>query len=197
MRFDEYYRELQVREGNPVFPLIHSWPSVLRDSVEQCIRSAVSGAHIIGSVCPIPPGTTNQAIGNKVEKFAVERLSTHLGPFRFEKCKGAGYPDQMMVGSSTHLSIPLEIKATSEWDPKDSNRVVLTSSSEKIRAKFKTPVHHLLMTIVYSETTGGACVIHVRLDFLEPETLVNVRLEASVSQQLLSVASTHHSVVLS
>ena len=80
----------------------------------------------------------------------------------------------------------LEVKATSDWNPNDSNRRVITSSSEKIRKQFSEPIHHLLFTLLYKIETGFAVIEHMRLDFLEPTTPVSVRLEASVNHKLLS-----------
>ncbi len=87
------------------------------------------------------------------------------------------------------------MKATSDWNPNDSNRRVLTSSSTKLRAQFEAPIHYLLLTAIYRVEGGNARINGIRLDFLAPQTQVNVRLEASVSHKLLS-NSTHASLVI-
>jgi hypothetical protein len=61
----------------------------------------------------------------------------------------------------------------------------LTSASTKLRG-FPAPIHHLLLTILYTEQPGFALMDGLRLDFLEPDSLVSIRLEASVSHQLLA-----------
>jgi len=70
---------------------------------------------------------------------------------------------------------------------------VLTSASNKLRS-FPAPIHHLLLTILYAEQPGFALMERLRLDFLEPDRLVSIRLEASVSHRLLSQGG--HRVVL-
>lgn len=87
------------------------------------------------------------------------------------------------------------MKATSDWNAQDSNRRVLTSSSEKLRAQFEAPIFHLLCTAMYAYEENGARIGCVRLDFLEPSSPVNVRLEASVSHKLLT-NGTHASLVI-
>lgn len=78
------------------------------------------------------------------------------------------------------------MKATSGWNPKDANRRVLTSSSKKLRSQFSEPIHHLLLTVLYSNSQNSANIERIRLDFLEPTTIVNVRLEASVNHKILA-----------
>jgi hypothetical protein len=85
------------------------------------------------------------------------------------------------------LKVALEMKATSQWNPADSNRRVLTSSSAKIRNNFCPPIYHLNCTVMYDPSDSDAATINaLRLDFLQPTTLVNVRLEASVNHKILS-----------
>jgi hypothetical protein len=115
--------------------------------------------------------------------------------FTIGACSGAGYPDRILIQRDTRLRMPLEVKATSDWNPSDSNRRVLTSSSEKLRRQFTSPIHHLLMTLLYTIEGQGARVDAVRLDFLEPDTTVNVRLEASVNHKILA-AGPHRSKVI-
>ena len=82
----------------------------------------------------------------------------------------------------------MEVKATSRWDPTDSNRHVLTSSSEKLRT-FPAPIHHLILTCIYTDSPSFAAIEHLRIDFLEPTSPVSIRLEASVSHRLLAVGA--------
>ncbi len=121
------------------------------------------------------------------------QLTKGLKEFQLEKCVGAGYPDRMLVRHGHRIA--LEIKATSDWNPSDSNRRVLTSSSEKLRRHFHPPIHHLLCTVFYSLKDDCAVIGALRLDFLEPDSIVNVRLEVSVSHKLLAAAK-HHSALI-
>lgn len=174
--------------GQQECELIHQWPQELRNAIVSAFENAVSESSVKGSICPIPLGTTNQAIGNKVEEYIVPKLDSALSDFLISKCRGSGYPDQILIQQSTKLHMPLEMKATAGWDEKDSNRRVLTSSSKKLRAQFSEPIYHLLLTVLYSKQDDEdfATINTVRLDFLEPTTPVNVRLEVSVSHKLLA-----------
>lgn len=186
---DDYYRDLLTWEGVPARRLVDAWPACLRADLEAAFVSAASRSNFPGSLCPIVDGSTNQSIGNQVEAFAVATLSPHLVGFQLESCSGSGYPDKLLTQLGTGLRIPLEMKATSDWNPRDSNRRVLTSSSTKLRATFPGPVHHLLATVIYSVVQRGVNIKRLRLDFLEPGTEVSVRLEASVSHRILATGS--------
>lgn len=63
-----------------------------------------------------------------------------------------------------------------------------------MRDKFVLPIYHLLCTVIYQIEGESARVIAVRLDFLEPNTQVSVRLEASVNHKTLTGAE-HQSIV--
>lgn len=152
---------------------------------------AAAAAGLNGCFCPIVAGSTNQSIGNQVEVFTVGALAPHLTSFRLGPCAGKGYPDKMLTQAGSHLAIPMEMKATSDWNPRDSNRRVLTSSSAKLRSEFHTPIHHLLATVIYSVVPSGVRIDRLRLDFLEPSTEVSVRLEASVNHKILSTGGHH------
>ena len=93
--------------------------------------------------------------------------------------------------------MPLEMKATANWDEKDANRRVLTSSSKKLQDQFSGPIYHLLLTVLYSEHTDEDLVLidAIRLDFLEPTTPVSVRLEASVNHKILATGN-HYSKII-
>lgn len=189
---EDYYRDLLIWEGEQSRTLIDQWPVRLRSAIETDFLAAVASSSLIGSFCPIRAGSSNQSVGNQVEEFTVARLAGRLTEFRLASCSGAGYPDKMLIQAGGVLSIPLEMKATSDWNPRDSNRRVLTSSSAKLRSQFPGPVYHLLATVIYSVCPGGIRVDRLRLDFLEPDTPVSVRLEASVNHRILSSGS-HHS----
>ena len=191
----DYYRDLLVWEGVPHVELVAKWPAALIQSVEAQMRHAVELGMIVGRRCPLRQGSKNQSIGNQIEANTMPSLSESLVGFKLEKCAGAGYPDQMLTEIASRLRIAFEVKATSDWNVNDSNRRVLTSSSEKIRREFNSPVHHLLLTILYVEDVNEAVIEHFRFDFLEPTTQVSVRLEASVSHKTLSQGS-HTSLII-
>lgn len=193
MTFSEFYNELQKREGFDPKSLVDAWPSVLAEQIADDFLQGVKSQPFKGSICPIRAGSSNQSIGNQVEAFVVPKLTTGLQKFRLEKCSGAGYPDQQL--RSGDLLIPLELKATGDWNPNDSNRRVLTSSSEKLRKYFKSPVYHLLCTVLYTAEAAGTRIDAIRLDFLEPDSPVSVRLEVSVNHKLLATGK-HKSVTI-
>ena len=191
-----YYQDLLNWEEHPQRELVEEWPHTLRESIESSFINAVSKSAVKDSTCPLRPGSTNQAIGNQVEKYTMRKLSRAISEFSISLCRGAGYPDQMLIETATNTHIPLEVKATSNWDPRDSNRRVLTSSSKKLRAQFSAPIYHLILTVLYTENENlstnekSATIDAIRLDFLDPTTIVNVRLEASVNHKILSTG--HH-----
>jgi hypothetical protein len=185
-----YYQDLLNWEGQPRRELVEEWPHILRESIESAFVNAVSKSGMKGSTCSLSPDSSNQSIGNQVEKYTMEELNTTISEFSISLCHGKGYPDQTLTQTATGTRIPLEVKATSNWNPSDTNRRVLTSSSRKLRTQFSAPIYHLLLTVIYSQNENLATIDAIRLDFLEPTTVVNVRLEASVNHKIL--ATGHH-----
>lgn len=192
---NDYYTDLLNWEGVSPITLVHAWPVQLRQSVEADIVSSVTSSRVKGSNCPLRPGSTNQSIGNQVENYTIPLLEQHTSGFRMGPCSGAGYPDKTLTELTTGLKMPLEVKATSDWNPADSNRRVLTSSSKKLRTQFTAPIHHLLLTVLYTKASSHATIDAIRLDFLEPSTSVSVRLEASVNHKILSNGPHHKKVI--
>ena len=193
MTLADYYADLLKWENQSPRELVFEWPAELIECISADLRGAVENAKLIGSDCPLATGSSNQSWGNQVEAFIVAQVNA-AGDFQIRNCSGAGYPDRLL--RDDERVIPLEMKATSAWNPNDSNRRVLTSSSAKLRAQFAAPIHHLLLTAIYQIEGANARVNGIRLDFLSPQTQVNVRLEASVSHKLLS-NSAHASLVIS
>ena len=87
----------------------------MRETIVSAFENAVSEASVKGSVCPLTPGSSNQSIGNQVEKYIVQKLSEVISGFSIFKCQGSGYPDQVLVQQTTGLHMPLEMKATQRW----------------------------------------------------------------------------------
>jgi hypothetical protein len=191
--FAEYYKDLLEWEGVGFQELITTWKFDLIKQIINDFEQAVRNSVIKTLLCPIRKDSTNQSIGNQVEVYAIEKLNEKLHGFIIENCSGAGYPDRILA-KGDFKQIALEMKATSDWNPNDSNRRVLTSSSKKLRDKFTSPIYHLLCTIIYQIEGKSARIEAVRLDFIEPNTQVSVRLEASVNHKILT-NGTHQSIV--
>ena len=194
-RLAEYYNELQRREGLEPIELITEWAQPDTDAISAAFRNAVVASQITEQGIPIRTGSTNQSIGNQVADFVVPGINQHLQNYRIDACPGGGYPDKILVEIASRRTFPFELKATSTWDVADSNRRVLTSSSRKLRQRFPGAVNHVLATLLYATAVGVSRINSLRLDFLEPSTLVNIRLEASVSHRLLAQA-THRSTTI-
>jgi len=192
--FSDYYNDLAAWEQKEAVPLIHEWNQNDVQNIANDFADAFRSCPFATTFLAVPPGTTNQAIGNKMAEFFTSHINQNLRAFQVEKCSGSGYPDKQLreIGPDrlfgTGRLFVCEIKATSHFDPKDSNRIVLTSSSRKLRSKFRPPLHHLLVTLCYVDHAGQLELKNLRLDFLEPKMEVDVRLEASVSQRLLAQA---------
>ena len=194
-RIAEYYNELQRREGLEPVELIAEWAQADTEAISAAFRNAFSASRLTEQTIPIREGSTNQSIGNQVADFFVPVINQHLQEYRIDACPGGGYPDKILVEITSRRTFPLELKATSTWDAADSNRRVLTSSSRKLRKRFPGAVNHVLATVLYATGAGVSRIQSLRLDFIEPSTLVNIRLEASVSHRLLADA-THRSTTI-
>jgi hypothetical protein len=191
----DYYRELQRREGIEASDLVAEWDDAAVEEISADFRAAVGRSQITQQVVPIRPGSSNQSIGNQVADFFTLQFPAFLTEHVIRACAGAGYPDKILIRRRDERAYPLELKATSGWNAADSNRRVLTSSSRKLRQQFRAPVNHLLATILYAQRGNDWLVTSLRLDFIGPNTLVNIRLEASVSHRLLARA-THPSITI-
>ena len=191
----DYYRELQLREGLTPSDLIADWDNTAVNEISADFKSAMGNSKITRQIVPIRPGKSNQSVGNQVADFFTLQFPSFLTQHLIRACSGAGYPDKILVRRRDQKTYPLELKATSGWHAADSNRRVLTSSSRKLRQQFQVPINHLLATILYGQKGNDWFVTSVRLDFVGPNTLVNIRLEASVSHRLLAQA-THPSITV-
>lgn len=194
-RLAEYYHELQRREGLEPIELITEWAQRDTDAISAAFRNAVVASRITEQAIPTRAGSSNQSVGNQVADFFVPLINQHLQQYRIDACPGGGYPDKILVEVASRRTFPFELKATSTWDVADSNRRVLTSSSRKLRQRFPGAVNHVLATMLYATGAGVSRVQSLRLDFIGPGTLVNIRLEASVSHRLLAQA-THRSTTI-
>ncbi|MGI8467955.1 MAG: hypothetical protein ACR2N3_05830 [Pyrinomonadaceae bacterium] len=191
--FAEYYKDLLERENVEYRELIAVWRKDLTAEIEQDFRQAIINAKFKDSFCSVRENSSNQSIGNQAEIYSIRELNKFLKIFTIESCSGAGYPDRILA-KGDFKQIALEMKATSGWNANDSNRRVLTSSSKKLREKFIAPIYHLICTIIYRNQNSNYRIEAVRLDFIEPNTPVSVRLEASVNHKILA-SGNHKSIV--
>lgn len=204
--FSEFYSLLQARAGiSEPKPLIAPWDAIFSRYLAEELEKVVVEADLMGLIVPdltvLPSGRarTNQSKGNVLANALADALRSENSPISVQTLrKGRGYPDQILSVAADNWSCCLEVKATSGWDDGDSNRRVLTCSHERLagaiaRRELPNPPNHLLATILYDDAV--AQILALRLDFLEPSSLVNVRLEASTSHALLK-GGAHHSVLV-
>lgn len=203
---EAFYEMAQLRTGTDQPPrLVAAWEAAQAANVEERVSQAVKSCGILGSVIPgfAVDGRgnerSNQSKGNVAADALSQALNCDPNLLLIASLKGAGYPDRRLSIPDKEFACCFELKATSDWNERDSNRRVLTSSPTKLLngiavGQLPKPPCHLIGTIIYDRTSGQ--IAGVRLDFLEPDSRVNVRLEASTSHQLLA-RGRHRSVVLS
>jgi hypothetical protein len=182
----DYYRELMNREGKPNVNLAARWAPDEITSIARCMRNAFSRCRFERQPLVVDSNVTGPAMGNKLAIFFATQLDQQLRVFKIQDCVGQGYPDRRLVRVANQRSYALELKATRSFEPKSNHRVILTSSSSKLRRHFVAPINHLLMTVFHKKEGNNVWIRNFRIDFLEPWTKVKVRLEASVSHHLLA-----------
>jgi hypothetical protein len=196
MKFEKYYDGLTEFEGLPKRELVAPWDSAHIVSIEDSILPAVKKCRIEFSV---DANISDSSLGNKIEKeflFAVKPLNYDL-----QKCEGKGYPDAFLRRWVDRVKFPFEIKSKSAFDRRDGNRQVFLSTSSKLRLQFpESPICHVFGTVFYSRLAGKhqdtIQLIGLALEFLEPWTVIEVRLEASGSQRLLYAGTHERSLVV-
>jgi hypothetical protein len=183
---EDYFGRLATWERLPMLPLVARWELADVNGIEEDFQEAYRLAGFAARFLEVEDDVSNQSIGNKVAEFFVEAVGRHLRSHRIEPCRGPGYPDKKLVRVADGRVFALEMKATSHFNRNDSNRIVLTCSSRKLRADFQAPINHALATVCYVKRGNQIAVEHLRLDFLDPDTPVDMRLEGSVSQKGLA-----------
>jgi hypothetical protein len=186
VNLEEYFERLADWEEQRPAELVSRWDAGHVAEIREDFGAAYRAANFAGRVLEVEADTSNQSIGNKVAEFFVETISPYLRAHRIDACRGPGYPDKQLVRREGGRSFALELKATSHFNRNDSNRIVLTCSSRKLREQFEAPINHLLATVCYAKDGDQITVEHLRLDFLQPDSPVDVRLEGSVSQRGLA-----------
>ena len=189
LNLEEYFEKLQ-REHRPNHNprrLIGPWTDREVRAVKTAIEAAVKKAGYIGKTMPMSD-LTNQTIGNASENFFVDQINPHLNDaIKAPTGCGGGYPDRVIHIKGKRYC--MELKATNSWEKRDSHRRVLTSSPKRLlklleNKKVDDPPAHLMGTVLYDKKQ--LTVTEFRVDFFEPDTIVNFRLEASTTQKLLS-----------
>ena len=189
LSLEKYFEKLQ-REHHPNHKprrLIGPWTDREVRAVKTAIEAAVKKAGYIGKTMPMSD-LTNQTIGNASENFFVDQINPHLNDaIKAPTGCGGGYPDRVIHIKGKRYC--MELKATNSWEKRDSHRRVLTSSPKRLlklleNKKVDDPPAHLVGTVLYDKKQ--LTVTEFRVDFIGPETEVNVRLEASTTQKLLS-----------
>jgi hypothetical protein len=181
----QYFRELLIREGKPAVNLVAEWKPAEIAAIRWRLKAACSRC-ALGQLLNVEDELTSPALGNMLARLLAPKLDGGLEDLTIQRCAGQGYPDRRLVWAERNKAFALELKATTRFEPKDNNRVILTSSPEKLLKWFAPPVHHLMATFLYSRKGGRVKVRTLRLAFLQPWTKVYVRLEASVTQRLLA-----------
>jgi len=184
-----FFDKLAKHEGKPILDLVSRWRRSDVDQITRAFDSALNRADIQFAV---EDSTSIQALGNRVADAVAGGLSKHLRKYRLCSCSGQGYPDRRLQRRRDNRSFAFELKAKTRFNPQDTNRMILTCGSGKLRRNFPAgkPICHLLATVIYSKrrlSHGSRVVIkEMRFDFLEPWTHVQRRYEASVNQRILS-----------
>jgi hypothetical protein len=181
-----YFRELLVRQGERPVELVAKWNPGEVQRIRSRFRAASRSCGLGRKHLDVERNLSSQALGNRLARFLSSQLTGHLQDFTIEACAGQGYPDRRLVWSNGGRAFALELKATTRFEPKDNNRVILTSAPDKLLRWFTPPVHHLVATFRYEREGGRVRVRALRLAFLQPWTKVYVRLEASMTQRLLA-----------
>src|SRR5437899_1051543 len=151
MDLASYYQKLAAWEGKPLVDLIADWQESHIAAISADFKAAFQTSNFLAHPLTVPDDLSNQAVGNRVAEFFARQINNHLKAYAIEDCSGAGYPDKRLRAMASATVFVFELKATSEFDPNDSNRIVLTSSSEKLRRYFRPPINHLLATACYSQ----------------------------------------------
>tara|TARA_B110000008_G_scaffold262698_1_gene285361 strand:- start:1050 stop:1688 length:639 start_codon:yes stop_codon:yes gene_type:complete len=197
LTFNQMLNEIQRDERLDPIPLVVQWDGSLRDQINGLFSDIWENLDATDLEISLEPGLSNQARGTRLWKRFRPTLIEGLTDARFETCLKSGYPDRKLV-LGTGESIAFEEKAHSKWDPNDGNRVVICSSTRRLRETFSQPIFHLWATLYHSirnTENETICTIHqLRLHYVEPETLVARRLETSTSNKLLreSVVQERH-----
>jgi hypothetical protein len=192
MELSEYYRLLCKFEGLPNREFISPWNPANVAAIKAAIETGVENCRIEFEV---DEDISDSALPNMIEKKFRPGVNPHLRGYELCECKGKGYPDDFLRHCADGTKDPFEIKAKTGFCPQNGLRQVFLCTSRKLRRQFPAdnPICHLFGTVFYSEPCRDrqrpVQIIGFLLEFLEPSTIVEVRLESSASQRLLSKGS--------
>lgn len=195
-----FFTKLADYEGTPAANLVSRWKPRDVKKISQAFDTALDRSVIDLSV---KGSTSVQALGNRVADAVAEGLGKCLRAYRMCECSGQGYPDRRLEALRENRSFAFELKAKTRFNPRDTNRVILTSATRKLRRNFPAgkPICHLLATVLYSKLPRGRrCQVSIeglRFDFLEPWTRIQKRYEGSINQRLLSKGRHRTRLILS
>jgi len=119
--FETYYRNLAMWETKPIAELIAPWKESLVNEIALEFRSAFRAFDFQSNPLLVDISMTNQSVGNKFADFLVTSLNQYLNASWIEDCTGASYPDKCLVRKGANERLAFELKATSHFDPNDSN----------------------------------------------------------------------------
>jgi hypothetical protein len=184
-----FFRVLSAWERQPPLELVAPWNARDMAHIKLAFKRAIRRA---GNSPPlhIDPSISPQSLGYRLASYLVTHLNLHLTGFRISVCPGRGYPDFILARISDGRAFVLEVKAPKHFDKSDGNRIALTCRTDTLRRCFKPPICHLLATMLFRREGSRVWVKCVRLDFLQPSSPVNIRLEVSLNQRLLARRST-------
>lgn len=135
MTLEDYYREIQLRGGvgNPR-ALVGRWTAADSAHIEAELRQAIQAVGFLGKpLAKLRTKITNQAKGNAVADDLCKALKIDGSDVTIAKLTGGrGYPDRLLSSVVRKLKCCFEIKATSDWQDRDTNRRVITSSYSKL-----------------------------------------------------------------
>lgn len=187
--FFEMLNDLQEDEGNEIIQLVSDWNDAERSNIAENFSKAWESGEFTGFEIKLPSDLSNQSRGTKLWNEFRPLFEAELNDFEFQKCKFTGYPDHRLV-SDSGKNYAFEEKAHTKWDETDGNRIVICSSTRRLRNTFHPPINHIWATLYHSVEKGDeelVCTLHsLQLHFVEPETMVARRLEISTSNKLLS-----------
>jgi len=201
LTFNDMLQEIQRDENiEPIQNLVSDWIDANILIIQNEFQDAWSEAKLESKDIVLPGGITNQSRGTKLWKEVEPLLAEKMNNLSFDKCKKSGYPDRQLVHQNGQ-KYAFEQKAHSKWEITDGNRIVICSSTDRLRSTFREPIFHIWATLYHSvrnSETNTICQIHaLDLHFIEPTTIVNRRLEVSSSNKLLheSVENEYHTKI--
>ena len=200
--FSEVLDGLQKWEKNEKIELVSAWNDRERTAVSKCFEAAWEKGKFAEKEYRLPrfyiqkngkiKQITNQKIGTDIWNAFREELEAGLDDYKFESCEHTGYPDKRLV-SNTGKNYAFEEKATSGWDDKnDGLRMVICSSTTRLRKTFEPPINHIWALLYYGyrfESEECVCTLYsLQLHFPEPQTPVTTKMEIATSKKILGDA---------